>query len=459
MATDEELALTVNSASKAFESWSQTPVHQRVRFLMTYQQLLKDRIEEIAKVLCQDTGKTKEDAIGEIWRGIEVVEYSLSAPSMLMGETVKAVGTSIECYSYKTPLGVCLGITPFNFPAMVPLWMFPLAIAAGNTFILKPSEQDPLTPIVLARLMKEAKLPDGVFNVLHGGARQVNALLENPSVKAVSFVGSSNVGKHIYQKASENHKRVQVLAGAKNHMVIMPDADKEKALNALSAASCGAAGQRCMAISVGILVGEAKDWTKDLTERMSTLKAASFEKGGDFGPVISKHSKERIEALITGAEKAGAKILLDGRNYKVTGYEGGYFIGPTLIDDVKINMEIYQEEVFGPVLILLKVDTLNEAIDMINRSPYGNGTSIFTSHGAAASLFKHKIEVGQVGINVPIPVPLPFFSFTGWKQSFFGDCHAYGKQAFQFYTETKTITERWFTDTDIGQMNMTIRLE
>jgi len=450
MATDQELNLTVQKAKEAYKDWSKTPVHQRVRYLMTYQQLLKDHIDEIAEVLCLDTGKTKEDAKGEIWRGIEVVEFSLSAPTLLMGETIESVASQIECLSYKCPIGVCLGITPFNFPAMVPLWMFPIALAAGNTFILKPSEQDPLTPNILAKLIKKAKIPDGVFNILHGGADQVNLLLEHPDIKAVSFVGSSVVGKHIYKKSSENLKRVQVLAGAKNHLVIMPDADKEKALNALTAASCGAAGQRCMAISVGVLVGQASEWIGELKVKMESLKAAK-----DYGPVISATSKQRIEGLIGGAEKEGANIILDGRNHP----NKGFFVGPTIIDDVKIDMEIYQQEVFGPVLILLKVDNLQEAINLINQSPYGNGTSIFTSLGAAASLFKHQIEVGQVGINVPIPVPLPFFSFTGWKQSFFGDCHAYGKQAFQFYTETKTITERWFTDTDSNQMNMTIKLE
>jgi malonate-semialdehyde dehydrogenase (acetylating)/methylmalonate-semialdehyde dehydrogenase len=343
---------------------------------------------------------------------------------------------------------------------MIPLWMFPLAIVSGNTFILKPSEQDPMTPMMLAELFNSCGFPKGLLNVIHGGKDQVDYLLDNPEIKAVSFVGSVPVGKHIYERGCNSMKRVQAFAGAKNHMVVMPDANKDQVLNALAASSCGAAGQRCMAISVAILVEDAQKWIPELKEKMKTLKPGIWDDpASSYGPLISAKAKERVESLIASGEKEGAKVLLDGRGHKVSGFEQGNFMGPTLIDGVKPEMTLYKEEVFGPVLLLLHAKDLTEALKLINSNPYGNGTSIFTSSGAAARKFQNEVAVGQVGINIPIPVPLPFFSFTGWRGSFYGDTHAYGKQAFRFYTETKTVTSRWFEDEHAGPLNMTIQLK
>ena len=457
--TEKEMSLAVESSLRAFESWSKIPVPERARLFFNYLQLLNENKEDIAKILCTENGKSFEDGKGDIWRGIEVVEYATSASSMLMGETVKSVASNIETYSYKTPIGVCLGITPFNFPAMVPLWMFPIAIACGNTFILKPSEQTPYTAIILSKLFLEAGFPKGVLNVIHGGADQVNYLIKNPGLKAVSFVGSSKVGKHVYSQASKNLKRVQVLAGAKNHLVVMPDANKEQAINALVSSSCGAAGQRCMAISVAVLVGESSKWIQDLKTKLQSLKPGSFEKKeSTFGPLISKNAQERVENLINSGVEEGADLLLDGRGLKIKGFENGFFIGPTLFDSVTTEMKIYKEEIFGPVLIILRANNLEEAIKIISENQYGNGTSIYTTSGPAARKFKHEVKVGQVGVNIPIPVAPPFFSFTGWKNSFFGDSHAYGKDAFHFYSETKTITERWFDEHHEKSLNMTIQL-
>lgn len=459
MTTDSELNQAVKSAALAYETWSQTPVPERARLFFKYQSLLKEYQSDIAEILCYESGKNFADGKGDVWRGIEVVEYATSAPSMLMGETVKAVAKNIESYSYQCPIGICAGITPFNFPAMVPLWMFPIAIACGNTFILKPSEQDPVTATILAALFKESGFPDGVLNIIHGGKDQVNFLLRNPEIKAISFVGSSKVGEYVYSEASKNSKRVQVMAGAKNHIVLMPDANKEHALNALTSASCGAAGQRCMAHSVAIMVGETEKWIPDLQLQFERLKPGYFLEGNpDFGPVISQSAKKRISDLIDIGISEGAKVLLDGRKIKIKGYEQGNFIGPTLFDNVTKDMTIYKEEIFGPVLVILRAATLDEALKIIEENPYGNGTSIYTSSGATARKFKHDVTVGQVGINVPIPVPLPFFSFTGWKDSFFGDAHAYGKQAFRFYSETKTVTERWYENNEDKKLNMTINL-
>ncbi|MFI5389816.1 MAG: CoA-acylating methylmalonate-semialdehyde dehydrogenase [Bacteriovoracales bacterium] len=458
--TTSEMELAVKSAQEAFKTWKDVPVPERVRYFFKYQQLLKDNHDEIAKVLCQENGKSFEDGKGDVWRGIEVVEHACSAANHLMGETVENVARKIDTYSMIQPLGVCAGITPFNFPAMIPLWMFPLAIVSGNTFILKPSEQDPMTPMMLAKLFHECGFPKGLLNVVHGGANQVDFLLDHPVIKAVSFVGSVPVGRHIYERGSKNMKRVQAFAGAKNHMVVMPDANKGQVLNALAASSCGAAGQRCMAISVAVLVGDAQKWIPELAEKMEMLKPGVWsEDGTSYGPQISSRAKERVEMLIGKGEKEGAKIVLDGRNHTVTGFEKGNFIGPTLIDNVRPEMTIYTEEIFGPVLLLLRAKDLTEALEFINNNPYGNGTSIFTSSGAAARKFQNEVAVGQVGINIPIPVPLPFFSFTGWRGSFYGDTHAYGKQAFKFYTETKTVTSRWFEDEHAGPLNMTIQLK
>tara|TARA_R110002167_G_scaffold40213_2_gene123936 strand:- start:588 stop:2081 length:1494 start_codon:yes stop_codon:yes gene_type:complete len=459
-ATDAELAAAVDAAKQAFLTWREVPASERARVMMRYQQLLKDHHDEIATLLSQETGKTLADAKGDVWRGIEVVEQAMNVPSLMMGETAENVARGIDTYSYIQPLGVCLGITPFNFPAMIPLWMFPLAIACGNTFILKPSEQDPLTPMKLAELFMQAGAPKGVLNVIHGGKEQVNKLLAEPEIRAVSFVGSVPVGQHIYKTATDNMKRAQCFAGAKNHSVIMPDASKNQVLNNLVGASVGAAGQRCMAISVAVFVGEAKEWIPELAELLKAVKPGLWnDPEAGFGPLISPQAKQRVLALIQQGKDQGAECLVDGSAFSLPGYEDGNWVGPTVFTNVDESMAIYQQEIFGPVLCCMAVDTLDEAIALVNRNPYGNGTSIFTNSGGAARKYQHEIEVGQVGINVPIPVPLPFFSFTGWKNSFYGDLHAYGKQAIRFYTETKTVTARWFDeDAQAGGANMTISL-
>lgn len=461
VATQSEMEAAVESAREAFKTWKEVPVSERARVMMRYQALLKEHQEEIAEILAQETGKTFEDAKGDVWRGIEVVEHAANIPSLLMGETVENVARKIDSYSYTQPLGVCAGITPFNFPAMIPLWMFPLAIACGNTFILKPSEQDPLTPTRLVELFEEAGAPKGVLQVLHGNKEQVDFLLDHPDVRALSFVGSVPVAEYIYRRGTENGKRVQAFAGAKNHCVIMPDANKQQVLNNLVGSSVGAAGQRCMAISVAVFVGAAKEWIPEVAEAIAKVRPGAWnDENAAYGPVISPQAKERVEALITQGEKEGATLLVDGRNCKVDGLPNGNWVGPTVFSNVTPDMEVYKTEIFGPVLCATEVDSLEDALELVNNNPYGNGTSIFTASGAAARKYQHEVEVGQVGINIPIPVPLPFFSFTGWKRSFFGDLHAYGKQAVRFYSETKTVTARWF-ESDIDEVagpNMSINL-
>lgn len=458
--TDAEMRRAIDNAGEVFKSWKETPVSERARVMMRYQALLKEHHDEIAEILSSETGKTFEDAKGDVWRGIEVVEHAANIPSLMMGETVENVARGVDTYSYTQPLGVCAGITPFNFPAMIPLWMFPMAIASGNTFILKPSEQDPLTPMRLAELFEQAGAPKGVLQVVHGGKEQVDVLLTDPAIKAVSFVGSVPVGRYIYETGTRNMKRVQSFAGAKNHMVVLPDADKDQVVKALVGASVGAAGQRCMAISVAVFVGEAQEWIPEVKEALAAAKPGAWnDKSASYGPIISQKAKERVESLITRGAEEGANLLLDGRNCTVDGLPDGNWVGPTLFSGVKADMDIYKEEIFGPVLCCMEVDTLADAIALVNDSPYGNGTSIFTNSGGAARRYQHEIEVGQVGINVPIPVPLPFFSFTGWKGSFYGDQHAYGKQAVKFYTETKTITARWFHSDAVAETNFSIRMQ
>ena len=458
-ATDKEIEQAINSAKDAFIDWKETPPPERSRVMMKYQELLKQNQNEIAAILSKENGKTLEDAKGDVWRGIEVVEQAANITPLLMGETVENVAREIDSYSYTQPIGVCLGITPFNFPAMIPLWMFPMAIACGNTFILKPSEQDPMTSNKLAELFVEAGAPKGLLQVIHGDKKQVDLLIKHPDIKAISFVGSVPVGQYIYKTGTEHLKRVQALAGAKNHMVVMPDAHKKKTIDNLVGSAVGAAGQRCMAISVAIFVGSAKDWVNDLKSEMELIKPGPWDsKESGFGPLISKEAKKRVLQLIEKGKKE-AKCLLDGSKCEVEGYPEGNWIGPTLFTDVSTEAEIYKTEIFGPVLVCISVDTLEQAIELINNNPFGNGTSIFTASGKSARKFRHEIEVGQVGINVPIPVPLPFFSFTGWKQSFYGDLHAYGKQAVRFYSETKTVTERWFDEDEDSSANLTINLE
>lgn len=458
-ATEEEMSTAVRSALAAFESWKKVPVPERARLMLRYQHLLKEHHDELAQLLSQETGKTTADAKGDVWRGIEVVEQAANIASNMMGETVENVASDIDTYSLIQPLGVCCGITPFNFPAMIPLWMFPLAIAAGNSFVLKPSEQVPLTSVRLAQLFEQAGAPQGVLQIVHGRKAQVDFLLAHPDIRTISFVGSVKVAQYIYQQGTAHFKRVQAFAGAKNHLVVMPDANKEQVINNLVGASVGAAGQRCMAISVAILVGDARHWLPDLKQAMAAMRPGRWDdEQAAYGPLISPQAKQRVLSLIEQGKQQGAVCELDGSQCTVDGLPHGNWVGPTLFSGVTTKMSLYREEIFGPVLVCMQADSLEEAIAIINRNPYGNGTSIFTASGGAARKFQHEIQVGQVGINVPIPVPLPFFSFTGWRGSFYGDLHAYGKQAVRFFTETKTVTARWFEDDIPGGPNLTIHL-
>jgi malonate-semialdehyde dehydrogenase (acetylating)/methylmalonate-semialdehyde dehydrogenase len=458
-ATRDEIELAVSGAKAAFLQWKETPVSERARLMLRYQHLLKEHQEEIAEILAQDTGKNFEDAMGDVWRGIEVVEHACNVPSLLMGETVENVAKGVDTYSLTQPLGVTLGITPFNFPAMIPLWMFPLATACGNAMILKPSEQVPLATVRLLELFQEAGAPEGLVQMIHGGREQVHSLIKHPEILATSFVGSVPVAKDVYLTTTTEMKRAQCFAGAKNHMVVLPDADKDTVMNALVGATVGAAGQRCMAISVIVFVGETIKWADELAERLKSVKPGVWNNPESaYGPLISPQAVERVSGLIQSGIDQGASCLIDGRGIEIDGYPNGNWLGPTLFTNVSTEMDIYKEEIFGPVVSCINVDTLDEAIALVNQNPYGNGTSIFTQSGISARKYQHEIEVGQVGINLPIPVPLPFFSFTGWKGSFMGDLHAYGKQAVRFYTETKTITASW-KSASVQAPNMSISLK
>ncbi|KAG8235184.1 hypothetical protein J437_LFUL014148 [Ladona fulva] len=443
-ATQDEMNAAVESAKAAFKSWSQTSILGRQQVMFRYQSIIKDNMKELAKNITTEQGKTLADAEGDVLRGLQVVEHCCSITSLQLGETLSGIAKDMDTISYRLPLGVTAGITPFNFPAMIPLWMFPMAIVCGNTYVIKPSERDPGACMMLVEMLKEAGCPNGVVNVIHGAHEAVNFVCDHPDIKAISFVGSDQAGKYIYERGSKNGKRVQSNMGAKNHGVVMADANKENTLNQLVGAAFGAAGQRCMALSTAVFVGEAKNWLPDLVERAKKLKvSAGHVPGTDLGPVISPQAKERICSLVESGIKEGAKCVLDGRGLVVPGFEKGNFVGPTILTDVTPNMQCYKEEIFGPVLITLTVDTLDDAIKLINSNPYGNGTAIFTTNGATARKFTHEIDVGQVGVNVPIPVPLPMFSFTGTRGSFLGDAHFYGKQGINFYTQIKTVTQLW----------------
>ncbi|WP_394151140.1 CoA-acylating methylmalonate-semialdehyde dehydrogenase [Vibrio maritimus] len=454
-----EMEAAIEQAVLAQRVWREVTVSERARLMLRYQHLLKEHHDDIAAVLSKETGKTLADAKGDVWRGIEVVEQAANIASNMMGETVENVATDIDSYSLIQPLGVCCGITPFNFPAMIPLWMFPIAIAAGNAFVLKPSEQVPYTAVKLAELFHQAGAPKGILQVIHGSKPQVDYLLTHPKICAVSFVGSVPTAQYIYQTGTANHKRVQAFAGAKNHMVIMPDANKEQVINQLVGSSVGAAGQRCMAISVAVFVGSANEWIDELSDAMKAIHPGAWnDASAAYGPLISKQAKQRVLDLIEKGKSEGAQCLLDGSSSTVKDYPNGNWVSPTLFKGVTPEMAIYKEEIFGPVLVCIEVDSLEEAIALVNANPYGNGTSIFTASGGAARKYQHQVLVGQVGINVPIPVPLPFFSFTGWRGSFYGDLHAYGKQAVRFYTETKTVTAKWFEEDVSDGPNLTIQL-
>ncbi|UTY59903.1 CoA-acylating methylmalonate-semialdehyde dehydrogenase [Massilia sp. erpn] len=460
-ATPAEVEAAVASAKQAFLTWRRTPIGARARIFLKYQQLIRENMKELAAILTAEQGKTLPDAEGDIFRGLEVVEHAANIGNLQMGELANNVAGGVDTYTLLQPIGVCAGITPFNFPAMIPLWMFPMAIACGNTFVLKPSEQDPMVTMRLVELALQAGVPAGVLNVVHGGEEVVNAICDHADIKAISFVGSTKVGTHVYNRATLAGKRVQCMMGAKNHAVILPDANKEQTINSLVGATFGAAGQRCMAVSVAVLVGEARNWIPELVATAKTLKVnAGTEPGTDVGPVISCAAYDRVNTLIERGVADGAKLELDGRQPRVPGFEKGNFIAPTIFSGVKPGMSVYDQEIFGPVLCLAEADSLQDAITLINANPNGNGTAIFTQSGAAARKFQEEIDVGQVGINVPIPVPVPLFSFTGSRASKLGDLGPYGKQVISFYTQTKTITQRWFDDSTLSVgVNTTIALK
>ncbi|HSV80414.1 MAG TPA: CoA-acylating methylmalonate-semialdehyde dehydrogenase [Ramlibacter sp.] len=458
MATAQEVAAAVAAAKAAFPAWRKTAIGTRARIFLKYQQLIRDNIKSLAATLTAEQGKTLADAEGDIFRGLEVVEHAAAIGNLQLGELAHNVAGGVDTYTRLQPLGVCAGITPFNFPAMIPLWMFPMAIACGNTFVLKPSEQDPLVTMQLVRLALEAGIPKGVLNVVHGAVDVVNAICDHPDIKAISFVGSTHVGTHVYQRASLAGKRVQCMMGAKNHAVVLPDAHQQQTLNALIGAAFGAAGQRCMAVSVAVLVGEARRWVPELVAKARALRVGPGQDNPDVGPVISCAAKERIEAMIARGVDEGAKLELDGRLAEGPAGLSGNFVAPTIFSGVKPGMAIYEQEVFGPVLCLMEAETLADAIALVNANPNGNGTALFTQSGAAARRFEEDIDVGQVGINVPIPVPVPMFSFTGSRASKLGDLGPYGKQVVLFYTQTKTVTSRWFEDDISSGVNTTISL-
>ncbi len=448
LATADEVAQAVEVAKAAFPGWARTTPLRRARVLNRFLRLLDEQGDQIAEVIVAEHGKVFSDAQGEIARGIEVVEFATGAPHLLKGEITENVGTRVDSHSLRQPLGVVAGITPFNFPAMVPMWMFPVALACGNCFILKPSERDPSASLLLADMLKEAGLPDGVFNVLQGDKEAVDGLLHHPDVQAVSFVGSTPIARYIYETAARTGKRAQALGGAKNHMIVMPDADLDLAVDALMGAAYGAAGERCMAISVAVPVGDevADALISRLEPRVRGLKIGpGNDPEAEMGPLVTAQHRDKVKNYIDIGEREGAKLVIDGRGLSLQGYENGFFLGGTLFDRVTPEMTIYKEEIFGPVLSVVRADGYEQAAQMINAHEFGNGTAIFTRDGDAAREFAHQIQVGMVGINVPIPVPMAFHSFGGWKASLFGDHHMHGPEGVRFYTRLKTITSRWPT--------------
>ncbi len=444
-ASADETRAAIAAAEAALPGWAGTPPLQRARVMFRFKALLEAHIDELAALLTSEHGKVLSDARGELVRGLEVVEFTCGIPQVLKSEFTENVGTNVDSWSIRQPVGVCAGITPFNFPAMVPMWMFPVAIACGNTFVLKPSEKDPSLPVRLAELLKEAGLPDGVFNVVNGDREAVDTLLTDPRVAAVSFVGSTPVAEYIYRTASAHGKRVQALGGAKNHMVVMPDADTRNAASALVGAAYGSAGERCMAISVAVAVGDAGDrLVEEVRRQVAELKvAAGTEPGADMGPLVTREHLERVLGYVSLGVEEGAELALDGRGHKVAGHEQGYFMGPCLFDHVRPEMRIYREEIFGPVLCVVRVPDLAAATRLVNEHEFGNGTAIFTASGEAARTYTQGVQCGMVGVNVPIPVPMAFHSFGGWKRSLFGPLHVHGPDGVRFYTRLKTVTSRW----------------
>jgi malonate-semialdehyde dehydrogenase (acetylating)/methylmalonate-semialdehyde dehydrogenase len=447
LASKADIDFAVEKAKKAFEVWSIKPPAQRARIVFKFKELIEKNLDEIIKLIVLEHGKVYEDAKGSLTRGLEVVEFACGIPHLLKGEFTENVGNGVDSWSIRQPLGVCAGITPFNFPAMVPMWMFPLAIACGNTFVLKPSEKDPSCSIKLAKLFKEAGLPDGVFNVVNGDKEAVDALLTNRDVSAISFVGSTPIAKYIYENAAKNEKRVQALGGAKNHCVVMPDCDLDQAVNGLMGAAYGSAGERCMAQSVAVAVGKIGDQlVNKLAKKVESLKIGpGLDKNSEMGPLVTKQHLEKVRGYVDLGVKEGAKLVADGRNIKLQGYEKGFYIGGCLFDHVDKRMRIYKEEIFGPVLSVVRVKDFKSAVDLVNDHELGNGTSIYTRDGDVGRTFASKIKIGMVGINIPIPVPVAYHSFGGWKKSLFGDHHMHGPEGVRFYTKLKTITTKWPT--------------
>jgi malonate-semialdehyde dehydrogenase (acetylating)/methylmalonate-semialdehyde dehydrogenase len=444
----------VGAAQKAFEEWRSTSLAKRTQILFAFREILNARKEEVAALITAEHGKVLSDALGEVTRGQEVVEFACGIPHLLKGGYSEGVSTEVDVYSIRQPLGVVAIISPFNFPAMVPMWFFPIAIAAGNTVVVKPSEKDPSAINLIAQMWKDAGLPDGVFNVVHGDKVAVDRLIEHPDVKSISFVGSTPIARYIYEKGTAQGKRIQALGGAKNHMLVLPDADLDLAADAAVNAGFGSAGERCMAISVLVAVEPIADQIiQKISERMSKLNTGDGTKGADMGPLVTRVHRDKVASYIEAGVAQGAKLVVDGRNPKVNGESNGFWLGPTLFDDVDSSMSIYKEEIFGPVLSVVRVKTYNEGVALINAHPYGNGTAIFTNDGGAARKFQNEIQVGMIGINVPIPVPTAYYSFGGWKASLFGDTHAHGTEGVHFFTRGKVVTSRWL-DPSHGGINL-----
>jgi malonate-semialdehyde dehydrogenase (acetylating)/methylmalonate-semialdehyde dehydrogenase len=455
LATADETRAAIANAAEAFKTWSKVSPLNRARVMFRFKELVEQNADEIAELITSEHGKVFSDAKGELTRGLEVVEFACGIPHLQKGEHSLNVGSGVDSYSQMMPMGVCAGISPFNFPAMVPMWMFPVALATGNTFVMKPSEKDPSVPLRLAELLKEAGLPDGVFNVINGDKESVDVLLTDERIQAVSFVGSTPIAEYIYSTASAHGKRVQALGGAKNHMVVMPDADPSQVINSLMGAAYGSAGERCMAISVAVCVGDevADHLVKDLKAAIADMKVGpglGQEVEAHMGPLVTREHADKVLGYISSGAEEGAELVVDGRDFVVTGNENGYFVGPTLFDHVKPGMRIYQEEIFGPVLCVVRVNSYEEALNLINEHEYGTGTAIFTRDGDTARNFTENVQVGMVGVNVPIPVPMAFHSFGGWKRSLFGPLHMHGPDGVRFYTRMKTITARWPTGLSAG---------
>ena len=445
-ATASDVNAAVQAAKNAFPAWSEVPTGKRIQIMFKFRELILRDMDQLARLVSTEHGKTLDDAKGSITRGLEVVEFCCGMPSQLMSSYSQSVANGVDTFNVRQALGVCAGITPFNFPAMVPMWMFPVAISCGNTFVLKPSERDPSTALKLADLLEEAGLPPGVMNVVVGDKESVDTLLEHPDVEAISFVGSTAVGEYIYHKGTSHNKRVQALCGAKNHMIVMPDADMEQVADALMGAAYGSAGERCMAISVAVAVGDkaADEIVKRMSPRIKALRVGAYDSPGiEMGPVITKQSLEKIRGYIDSGLADGAKLVVDGRDLKVLSHENGFFLGGCLFDHVKPNMKIYKEEIFGPVLSLVRAKNFDEALKLVNDHEYGNGTAIFTRDGDTAREFALRAKIGMVGVNVPIPVPVAYHSFGGWKRSLFGDHSIHGAEGVRFYTRLKTVTSRW----------------